>query len=249
MESKKIISIIAILLGLLLVAGSIGIYLNSKPTNKEEKKEENKPEDNRPEIEPDETAIDDMVNKLFEKYNNNSITNVILVQKDKYVLKDAKELELSFSLKIYDNIRDELKQYETNDGDQYEVYVPADKTRDIIKKAFDDYFGHVIEFSDELLSGDLNVKRDLKGCNFFYYEKDKDRYRLFSNCGVPQFSGYIEYQITKATKDDKNIYLYETINVRETDDKSPIKETANAKWTFIKQPDGNYYFYSVETIE
>ena len=49
---------------------------------------------------------------------------------------------------MYQKLKDDISQYSEEDGGR--LYIPASKTRDVIKKSFDEVFGHVIEYDDSV---------------------------------------------------------------------------------------------------
>ena len=224
-------------------------------TNKEEKKEEeNKQEENKQEENKEENnkqeekttssdvTVDDSMKKLIEKYAVDDIVEDLLAGKG-YTLKDSKVVKFGFSVAIADQVKSTIeKDQKDYDG---EIYVPASKARDTIKKAFDAYFGHVVEYSDAYYSGE-NVKKGDLVCIDLHYDKEKDAYQLMNYCGMGSglMTGKLNKNITKAEKNGNNLYLYVELDF--VGDDKALNKKANTKWSFVKQSDGNYYFSSVE---
>ena len=131
-------------------------------------------------------------------------------------------------------------------GDPMEECVPANETtKEIIKKGFDAYFGHVIELSDALLSGENTPKGDLSAC-ILVYDKTNKTYSLSTYAGTPYVTEKLKNTITKAAKEGNYLYIHETFEVYESEEATTPKQTTKVKWTYTKQSDGNYYLLKAE---
>ena len=209
-------------------------------TNKEEKKEEENQQEEK--TTSSDVTVDDSMKKLIEKYAVDDIVEDIIFEGKGYTLKDSKVVKFGFSVAIADEVKSKIEKDQVDyDG---EIYVPASKARDTIKKAFDTYFGHVVEYSDAYYSGENAKKGDLV-CIDLHYDKEKDAYQLMNYCGMGSglMNGKLNKNITKAEKSGNNLYLYVEINFVGNANNS---KKANTKWSFVKQSDANYYFSSVE---
>ena len=238
-----------------------------KEEQKEEQKEEEKPEEKEEEKKPEEekeeqkekydtkteVAIDDEIKEVYNKYHNfedgsiknklyGSIESTIIHGTQQYELKNTNEIEKHYAKKIYDAAKDELEQFakeDNSDSSKSGKYVSASDGREIIKKHFDEFFGHIIEYSDEYLTHKMT-------CNYLQYYKDEDVFYLDTNkyCGDNPIT-QITYSIKKAEKEKDNLYISEEILVYFPGEET---KTVNTLWTYQKQSDNKYYFVKVEKI-
>ena len=223
----------------------------------EEKQEETKEEQEIIGEKTVEIKVDDTITELYNKYSIGNASD----EKDwgssvEYSLYHKKVVDITkynrndttvfytFDGKILDMAKNELDKYKKDYSDKTEFYgdyVPAtDEVRSIIKKYFDKYFGHVIEYDDKYFNScnPLNLRDEV---NYFFYSPQW--------CGAGNVTNKLEYTITKAEKSEKNIYLYVDYKIYEIWVDDPDYKIFNTKWTFVKQPDDNYYFLKAEPVE
>jgi hypothetical protein len=211
---------------------------------KEEEQQGKKEEEEEPKKEEEEKTIDLSVAKeIHANYESKAgdITRGLYIEKIGYDLSNADVISYSFSAELYERIKDDLQEFavveEGSSG-----YVPADKARPIIKKAFDEFFGHVVEYSDDYFSHERS--NDLL-CIFLQYNKEKDTFNLKPMCGLGLITVTIDTEVESFEIEDKYLYVYEKATISGPDPSIPV-ETLYSKWTYVKQSDNNYYFLKAE---
>ena len=249
-KKKSKLPIVLFLVLLLAFAGVAVWYFalggNGEKTEKkaEEKQEEKQEEKKEKENEEKEEKVDyeALGKEVHDKYHKISGSAQYKVYNDKksYNLKETTYIDFTFSKYLYEQIKNDIEPLIEKDGDY--SYVPADKAREIIKKAFDELYGHVIEYSDDYFNGSKATEAI---CLYLGYDEEKTRYYA----GVPNCGSASEitkdYEITKVENEENNLIVYESANIIEAGE----TKTVNSKWTYTKQADNNYYFLSAEYVD
>ena len=247
-KEKTIRKDVLIFLVVLLVFGitiGIGLGINMAKNNndKEVKKEtppleEPKKDPNAEENDQAYRNINGYAKQLHAKYHKISadVEHTVYVDKKTYNLTDSKVIAYSFSKELYNRVESSIKDLIEKDDDGKE-YITIEKGKPIIKEAFNDFFGHIVEYSDEYFSGE-NVEGDT--CNYFHLDKDNDRYYIIPNCEHNEYEE--EYSINRVEVEGKHVYVYETIKVIDPETKE-VKEKLGSKWTYVKVTDKNDYFF------
>ena len=218
----------------------------------EEKKENNEPVDKNEVVE---VEIDDSIRKVHKKYHSTTgdsndygkigLTGLMIESKiygyepsykDKNVfyVKEMSDIS-SYGKNIYLDAEEELKPY-LKIGKEEDRFYYANDVDSIIEKYFNNYFGGVIDFNKGLF----------EGCNYLYHgynESNEEVYYYMSACG-DMTAVDATYTLTKAEKDDENLYLYETVNITDAGETLPERVY---KWSY-KLVDGDYHFYKAERI-
>ncbi len=195
----------------------------------------------------DTVSVEDTVTKTHSEFQkiSRTIQSRVYSSKQSYDLKKSDYIAYSISVYMYQKLKEDISQYSEEDGGR--LYIPASKTRDVIKKSFDEVFGHVIEYDDSYFPTEEEADStiDYPLCYYLGYNKDKDAYFVRTENCVYTSTNVDHYEIIKVENDGKNVYLYERAFVPE----NGKIETINSKWTYQKQSDNNYYFVKVETIK
>ena len=243
--SNKLLIIVALLV--LVLGGGYAVWAfvlggnnpKTEPKKEEEQKEEEKQPEEEKEEEVDYEALGKEVHTKYHKISG-SIQYNVYTEKKSYDLTESNYINFTFSRYIYDQIKTDIEPLAEADGEY--SYVSAEKARNIIKKAFDELFGHVIEYSDDYFDGS---KADEAICTYLGYDKEKARFFAGTpNCGT---TGEItsNYEITKVENEGNNIIVYETAKVPGPEEPTDVK----SKWTYTKQSDNVYYFVKAEFVE
>ena len=243
--SNKLLIIVALLV--LVLGGGYAVWAfvlggnnpKTEPKKEEEQKEEEKQPEEEKEEEVDYEALGKEVHTKYHKISG-SIQYNVYTEKKSYDLTESNYINFTFSRYIYDQIKTDIEPLAEADGEY--SYVSAEKARNIIKKAFDELFGHVIEYSDDYFDGS---KADEAICTYLGYDKEKARFFAGTpNCGT---TGEItsNYEITKVENEGNNIIVYETAKVPGPEETTDVK----SKWTYTKQSDNVYYFVKAEFVE
>ena len=245
-QGKAIRKEALIVLVVLVVFGVVvGIFLgiDMARNNKNAKKEETIKEEPKidPNTEQNDLAfrnINEYAKKLHAKYHKIAadVEQAIYIDKETYNLTESKVIAYSFSKELYTRVESQIKDLVEKDDNGRE-YITSDKGKAIIKDAFNDFFGHIVEYSDEYFSGE-NTEGDT--CNYFHYDKEKDVYYIKPHCGRNEYGE--DYKINRVEVEGKHVYVYETITITDPETEE-VKEKLGSKWTYIKVTEENDYFF------
>ena len=255
-NNKKYVIIICILAFLTIAFMCLFLFKESifgeKKNNLSEVVETNteKENDNNNENDLNEVPEVKNVKKLYEEIHDSEkhIINLnkttifdTIYKNDIFEVKqlaDMKEI-LSFGKVIYEKIKNDVSSYVL--GESGYEYLPEDKAKPYIEKAFKELFGDNLEFSNELF----------KGCNVLHY--DEGKYYIHPQCGdISAIQVY--FTLIGAEKDNNYLYLYENAMLVgpyvpvSSASNEPIIETKTYKWTFNKDSEGNYHILKFEKV-
>ena len=216
---------------------------NTEKTNNENIENNNTENDNTEIDVPTETPMEDYfsdidkndskVQELYKKYHS-SINPVQLSDNAPEKIFYSNEITkvTAFNNSIPNNYTNKIVDVVINDmnnnnlvNDNYESVI-----YEKIEKEFKSFFGNKITYNKDI---------------FKYYEfiNDGNTIKYVNNSGDIS-SSTATYTITKAEKDDDNIYIYEKVVVK--DDNAGKNEEYTYRWKYEKQDDGNYYLHYVE---
>ena len=258
-KKKNNIGLIVVVIGVLLIVVGCGFLIsqsmNSEKDNKEsntENKENNTEnieindntevdntntivdnQDNNGEI--IEISINDKIKKLYNKYHTEENKVVLsgntiekdIYGKDVYNIADMETVPNLYALRILNPIIEKLNQEKDNQT------INDDYIKSLVKEGVVNFFGKNIKVSEDMIFGCWSI------------EKENGVYKTYSGCGDTS-NIYANYELTKAEKYNKNIYLYENVTISKEDNSETTNYTY--KWTYDLQDDGNYYFLRAERI-
>ena len=176
----------------------------------------------------------------FWMYDNNDIYDIT---------SDKENIKMNLlSINLNNN---ELKKIECNSipDNVYDYYSACSMQnefnyaydREYVEKVYKNIFGE-----DTSLNLDKDIYKDAYKCEKYIYIKELDKYVLYSYDGCGGM--YPEYtytsKILKAEKDFNQIKIYEEVEKKDTE-----SEKFSIIYTFKKNSNNKYYFYSMEKVK
>ncbi len=249
---------IVIVIVVAILFGVGGFFLGKSMNNthdgnqKEETKQENQNNNDEKKEEAVEISIDNNVLETYYKYHekdkNEAILNGLNIEseiygdvvntksKDVFYVSELKRIPSDFSYKIAQLFVKELNmEYPIDDNIQLDS---TEERIEALKKSFNLFFGSNLAFK-------LDLFYDV--CVGLGYSPNFSTINLGSGCGnTSPFVAY--YEPYKAEKNDKTLYVYENVTIKDTTENEKEINSLKYKWTYTKGNDDNYYLYSVEKI-
>lgn len=213
---------------------------NKETTNNTENNTNNNTKNNTNNVDPvdngtiESVELDSKINELYKKYHSdsnpvqlsgNSIEKRIYESNEYNVTELNNFLPNNYGNKLVQKTINSIEQSGINSLDEY-----SNKFYSKLEEEFNNFFGKNVKYSKKLF-----------GC----YEliNSNGKYSYMNNCGDTSPST-AKYNLKKAEKSDKYLYLYEEVSISDND--GGTVNQYNYKWTFELQEDGNYYFLKAE---